>query len=469
MDKNGTIFYPIISSIQKMALYETKSKYYLVGSNNSQTRFRVLKIDRTEPKDLEIHDDKVEYSAEEIRDLVNMIESGNRKTSATISGISRYISAFGIVGFIQFLEGYYVILITKRRKVAVIGHHTLYKIEDTTMIYIPHDSIRAVHPDESRYVKMFQSIDLASNFYFSYSYDLTHSLQHNLSEPKNFVARNMDLPYEHNDEFQDKLLCTNGTKEIQYFGIRTHPLKKFVWNLHLISEALKVDLHPNWILYITHGFISQSNINVFGRPLYLTLIARRSSKYAGTRFLKRGANFQGDVANEVETEQIVHDSGVSSFTKSHFTSFVQMRGSIPGHWKQEMGKMVAKPAITIDFYDPFAETAGAHFNELLKRYGAPIVILNLVKKRERKPQESLLSEQLTSAVKYLNQFLPVEHQIVYKRFDMARKNKSNSNVMEQLAGIAKIVVGKVGIFHNQKKYFSQKLNTVIGEEANGNC
>jgi len=39
--------------------------------------------------------------------------------------------------------------------------------------------------------------------------------------------------------------------------------------------ALKADLHPNWIIFITHGFIGQSNINVFGRPLYLTLIARR--------------------------------------------------------------------------------------------------------------------------------------------------------------------------------------------------
>lgn len=79
-------------------------KYYLVGSNNTQTRFRVLKIDRTEPKDLEIYDDKVEYSAEEIRDLVTMIESGNRKAGA--SGISRFISAFGIVGKLIYLDNF---------------------------------------------------------------------------------------------------------------------------------------------------------------------------------------------------------------------------------------------------------------------------------------------------------------------------------------------------------------------------
>lgn len=38
--------------------------------------------------------------------------------------------------------------------------------------------------------------------------------------------------------------------------------------------------------------------------LTIVLIARRSALYAGTRFLKRGCNFEGAVANEVETEQV---------------------------------------------------------------------------------------------------------------------------------------------------------------------
>ena len=32
------------------------------------------------------------------------------------------------------------------------------------------------------------------------------------------------------------------------------------------------------------------DISVFGRPIYLTLIARRSKNFAGTRYLKRGIN-----------------------------------------------------------------------------------------------------------------------------------------------------------------------------------
>ena len=371
-------------------------------------------------------------------------------------------------GFIKFLEGYYVVLVTKRRKVAIIGHHTIYKIEHTTMIYIPHDSVRLLHPEEPRYVKMFQNIDLSSNFYFSYSYDLTHTLQHNLSPPREIIPNSTEVfEWTYNADGSSKMSITSvkrGSRERQDFGIRTRPHRKFVWNSHLLHRVER-DLHPDWIIYITHGFVVQSNMNVFGKPVYVTLIARRSCRYAGTRFLKRGGNFQGDVANEVETEQIAHDSCVSSLSRSRMTSFVQMRGSIPGQWRQEMGKMVAKPAITIDLYDPFVETAGAHFNELLRRYGSPVIILNLVKRREKKKQEKLLSDELSSAVKYLNQFLPPEHVIQYKTFDMARKNKSNANVMEHLAGIARNAVTKTGIFHNQQKYFAQKGMDLFSVEA----
>jgi len=67
--------------------------------------------------------------------------------------------------------------------------------------------------------------------------------------------------------------------------------------------------------------------------------------------------------------------------------------------------------------------AGEHFNQLLCRYGSPVIVLNLVKKREKKRHESMLSEEFSTAVKYLNQFLPPDHHIQYISFDMARVNK----------------------------------------------
>ncbi|KAG7160580.1 Polyphosphoinositide phosphatase-like [Homarus americanus] len=457
-------------------------RLYLIGSNNTQTKFRVLKIDRTESHSLNITDDKVEYSQRQIKELLSMINEGNRAQSGQrqMFGLSRTVSAFGIVGFVRFLEGYYIILVTKRRKVAVIGLHTIYKVEDTTMIYIPHDSVRKHHDDEPKYVRLFQNIDLSSNFYFSYSYDLTHSLQYNMSPPRdiphelllrfkspspdvgevekaedflNLSVNSKDSSEEPGKGFSSqsniKSSCNGndtttasesqsqtsppGKRKKQVpcsYGIRNIPNNKYVWNAYLLKPVER-RLHPAWILPITHGFVAQSNISVYGRSFFLTLIARRSCRYAGTRFLKRGANFEGDVANEVETEQLVCDAHVTSLLMGRFTSFVQIRGSIPSHWSQDVSKMVPKPPITFDVMDPFAETAGKHFNELLRRFGSPIIILNLVKRRERRPHESILNTDYCRLIDQLNITLPPQHHIQYVAVDMARINKQNFTLTER--------------------------------------
>lgn len=57
------------------------------------------------------------------------------------------------------------------------------------------------------------------------------------------------------------------------------------------------------------------------------LISRRSRFRAGTRYLRRGIDEKGKVANYVETEQIL-------VFKQYITSFVQTRGSIPLFWSQ---------------------------------------------------------------------------------------------------------------------------------------
>ena len=416
-------FRPAFKSLQRIALYETKARFYLVGSNNTQTSFRVLKLDRQEPKKLNISDDKTIYTNKEIRNLLTMVDVGNRsKIGQKIgSGLAKTVSAFGIAGFVRFLEGYYLVLITKRRKVCLIGQHTVYKIEDTAMIYIPHDTVREAHSDEQRYLKMFQAIDLSSNFYFSYSYDVTHTLQHNMATPR-FLARPREAAV---------ALEEVPSMSTSQFSYTSSFQQKFVWNEHLLRGLEHID--PDWILPVIHGFVDQSNISIFGKPIYLTLIARRSKKYAGTRFLKRGANNSGDVGNEVETEQIVSDASLGSETLGHYTSFVHMRGSVPAHWAQDLTKIQPRPPIFIetqvqctvppsfiDTQDPFAEVAGKHFDQLLARYGSPVVVINLVKKRERRKHESLLSEEFVSHIDYLNQFLPSAHRIQYIHFDMAR-------------------------------------------------
>merc|ERR1719362_2825917 len=101
--------------------------------------------------------------------------------------------------------------------------------------------------------------------------------------------------------------------ETSQFSYTSQFQSKFVWNEHLLKGLEDVD--PDWVLPIVHGFVDQSNISIYGKPIYLTLIARRSNRYAGTRFLKRGANNSGDVANEVES--VAPDAGVASNLLGH--------------------------------------------------------------------------------------------------------------------------------------------------------
>ncbi|KAI8520730.1 phosphatidylinositol-3,5-bisphosphate 5-phosphatase [Branchiostoma belcheri] len=425
-----------------------EERFFLVGSNNRETKFRVLKIDRTEPKELVIIDDKVEYTQREVRELLSMLDVGNRATRPAQkggAGLTRTVSAFGIVGFVRFLEGYYIVLITKRRRVAILGGHTIYKIEDTSMIYIPNDSVRYAHPDESRYVKIFQNVDLSSNFYFSYSYDLTHTLQFNLTAACNF------LPEESGDEKIEESVPNVELEKGHICGVQNCPEYKYVWNSHML-EKFEDRVHPDWRMSIIH------DVCVYGRPIFITLIARRSILFAGTRFLKRGANCEGQVANEVETEQIVHDASVLSLGSGRYTAYVQMRGSVPLYWSQDITTMMPKPPIGLDLADPYAYIAGLHFNDMMKRYGSPVIILNLVKKREKRKHESVLTEELVSAINYLNQFLPPQHAIQYIAWDMARFTKSkNVNVMERLGEIADRVVMRTGFFKSGPHLYCTKL------------
>lgn len=65
-----------------------------------------------------------------------------------------------------------------------------------------------------------------------------------------------------------------------------------------------------------------------------------------SRYLKRGVNEKGRVANDVETEQIVYEAVPGP---SEVSSVVQNRGSIPLFWSQETSKLNLKPNIICKF------------------------------------------------------------------------------------------------------------------------
>lgn len=79
-------------------------RYYIVGSNNTRTRYRILKIDRTEGHDLTVVDDRVEYTE---KDMINCLNLGLHRNAS----LSKIASAFGIVGkYIMIWQNRHVVI-----------------------------------------------------------------------------------------------------------------------------------------------------------------------------------------------------------------------------------------------------------------------------------------------------------------------------------------------------------------------
>ncbi|KAI8339268.1 SacI homology domain-containing protein [Chlamydoabsidia padenii] len=428
------------SVMSSYELYETKTRYYIVGTDQSKQRYRVLQVHRTNPKDLVVIEDDVVYTEQEKTKLLDMIEDGNR----SVGGLHLVpMRIYGIIGFIRFTQGWYMIFITKRKQVALLGGHYVYHIDETQLLPLGLQVKIDKNSDEGRYIATFQNIDLTKNFYFSYTYDLTNTLQVNMTRSPGF---------------QNSPSTTTPSKAELH-----ESNNMFVWNDYLLKTGFKnINARSGWILRLIYGFVDQAKISIYGRNILVTLMARRSRHFAGARFLKRGVNDKGYVANDVETEQIVAELSTTSFHSydhlygnPHYTSYVQHRGSIPLIWSQDTTNMSPKPPIELNVVDPFFSAAGLHFENVFKRYGAPCIVLNLIKQKEKTKRESILGEEFAEAIKYLNQFLPDDKKIKYIGWDMSRASKSHDqDVIRFLEQIAQETMNSTGFFHsgsNNKK------------------
>jgi len=140
-----------------------------------------MKIDRSASEEsLSVDVDPTNYTSDELNQLLNMIHEGNKGTNGL--GLRRVATGDGVLGFIRFTRGYYLILITEKIKRGSVGPHQVYSVDKTGYVYIP-EGKSPITPQETRYRTLFFALNF-SEFYFSYSYDLTHTLQDNLTYTK---------------------------------------------------------------------------------------------------------------------------------------------------------------------------------------------------------------------------------------------------------------------------------------------
>jgi phosphatidylinositol 3,5-bisphosphate 5-phosphatase len=87
---------PVFPAFNKFNLYENRSRFFIIASNASDSRHRIIKIDRTSQEELNIVEDEVEYTGKQMKAMLSMLDDGNRASG----GLGKAKVFFGIAGLL---------------------------------------------------------------------------------------------------------------------------------------------------------------------------------------------------------------------------------------------------------------------------------------------------------------------------------------------------------------------------------
>ncbi|KAL4426372.1 hypothetical protein ABPG77_004666 [Micractinium sp. CCAP 211/92] len=414
-----------------ITIYQTATRLYCVrhaqDAATGEEEWRVLKLDRTS-SELQAAEDPTPYTKPQIQRLLAALHAGNQAHG----GLQMVCEAHAIVGCLRFLEGPYLMLITRRRYLGALCGHRVYGIDATALLPVLSPSAhRALFGSqqlataEVRYRKLLAGVQLTRDFFFSYTWPIHQTAQRTFEQ----------APAQTPDPAADGSAWTSHR----------------VWNEFLsrpLRAALGAGPAGRWAVPLAHGYFEQRPLALLGRTLQLTLVARRSRQFAGTRYLKRGVTDSGYCANDVEVEQVV-EAGVDwKSGQPLLSSVVQVRGSIPLHWAQQPDSSVLKPEIVLHRFDPLFQATRRHFDMLREQYGEPVCVLDLVKRVERRPRESVLGCEYAAAVRYLNERLPAgQHKVAYTAFDLShRARAAKAHLLADLQRVQEPLLQATGIF-----------------------
>ena len=316
------------------------------------------------------------------------------ETDSSVSdpNMSYVVSGVGIVGFLDLKHSKYLGVVTKISIAGNIAGHIIFCVSEVEWIPISF-GISSPSKVDSRSLNLLNNLLKSQDFYFSDSLDLT--------------------------------------------GAR----KRFHWN-YIHARRFR-RFSPRWSFQIVHGFFGCLSFSSLGRRFQFALIARRSRYFAGTRYRKRGLNSLGNCANEVEFEQILLSFG----PPDNIFSFKQIRGSVPLRWSQDFNGLMGKPDILIKYDDLNLDFTKAHFDYLVKRYGAPIFPVSLLMNKDGS-SEKQLNVEFERAVEAIREYHQPEIKSLTK-FDL-KEASSELREKEDKTTVAGSVMYADGVMLAQK-------------------
>ncbi|XP_045798203.1 phosphoinositide phosphatase SAC8-like isoform X3 [Trifolium pratense] len=247
---------------------------------------------------------------------------------------------YGVVGTIRLVIGTYAIVITSRKEVGNFLGFPVYRLTSMRVLAC-NEALRfstsQEKRDEAYFLTLLKVVESMPGLYYSYEADISLNLQR-----------------------RSKLVE----------GWTSKPLWKqadprYVWNKHLTEELIELKL-DKFIIPLVQGSFQTAELKLKDSCATLTLISRRCTRRLGTRMWRRGANFEGDTANFIETEQLLE-------LEEFKFSFLQVRGSIPILWEQIVD-LSYKPHLRVISHEQTPNIVERHFHDLSQRYGEVLAV-----------------------------------------------------------------------------------------------
>lgn len=312
--------------------------------------------------------------------IIDRIQNDFKLTNSSVIPIhANRRLIYGILGVMKLISGPYLIIISSKSKAGMINGEEIWKIDQLELLsYTRNDNHLNDQQKKfnSTYKNLVETIFKFETFYFSYSYDITHSLQR----------------------------LQNTTPEFLMTPLFVRADERFLWNCNAIRNFNSPREIARYLVPVILGYVSTRTSIINGKAFELTLISRRSVFRAGTRFFTRGADYAGKVANFVETEQILQYGDVRC-------SYVQIRGSIPIVWNQ-YPNLKYKPPMSIQEVEQI-DICRKHFKELSYIYDRQVVCINLI---NQSGSEGRLEKAFEETIKAIN-----DPMIRYEAFDFHKQ------------------------------------------------
>jgi hypothetical protein len=330
---------------QEFRLYETDSMVVLITAGEGSEG---IIIERSAPT------------------KVTLVKSSTPVPPASRTRRTRKV--YGVLGIIELGPGDARLLVVAQRSAVGAVPLPLYRCDAVEAVKLGREggsgaTATTASPDTAELARLLARFLAVPSLFVAYDWDATHTAQRRAAIPAEMRA----LP----------LWCRAD--------------QRFFWNSHLVRPLTDAGA-DRWVLPAFMGHAASTSVRVGGESLRLGIVSRRSRHMAGTRLFVRGVDALGNVANAVETEQLlICGSG-------DLASFVQVRGSIPVHWSQLPDLRYKPPPMLTARRDANAAASRAHFESLLATYGAPVHCVNLV---DQKGKELVLANEYAACVREL--------------------------------------------------------------------